>query len=92
MDKDQVKNKIAELKAERKENARLNNESVVAYRARAKKNKEISDEIHELEASIRTERKTVKIENISAERAKEIIAQLTAKIAAEESKTEEVPD
>ena len=91
MDKDQVKTEIARLKAERKENAKLNNESVVAYRARAKANKAISEQIHELEASIRTERSTVKLESLTVEQVEKLLADLKTKNAAEPTE-DEVPD
>lgn len=81
MDKDAVKTQIAAIKLERKRLSALNNQSCKEYRARAAENRKLGEQIHELEASIRTERSAKKLESLTVEQVEAILADLKAKNA-----------
>jgi flagellar biosynthesis chaperone FliJ len=80
-EKIEVKNKIAQLKADRKALREANGVRVKEYRQCAEDGRQLSAQIKELEASVRGEKATVKLESLTVEQVEKLLADLKAKNA-----------
>jgi len=83
MSKEEVKSKIAELKAQRRALCAANHDRVIAYRQCAADGRALGVQIKALEASTRSEKVAVKLESLTVAQVEQILADLKAKNAAE---------